>query len=143
MTLMSDKYKGWMTRGAVTVLVLTLGFVAFRWLPLSAGDAGARSGGVVEVVLVARDMAFYRDGDFTRPNPPLRFDAGTRVRLVLRNEEPGMTHNFAVPAWDVYTRELTGKGTTRVEFAVPDKKGRQAYECTPHSVLMRGNIEIR
>jgi plastocyanin len=144
MTQMSSVCKGWVKRGAVTVLALTLGFVVLRWLPLNAGDGAAGSqGAVTEVVLVARDMAFYRDGDFESANPPLRFAAGARVRLVLRNEEPGMKHNFAVPALDVATRDLNGEGVARVEFAVPDRKGRLAYECTPHSLMMRGTIEIR
>lgn len=144
MTLMSRSPNGWITRGAVTILALTLAFVAFRWLPLTAGDGTSDADrAVTEVVLVARNMAFYHDGDFGRPNPPLRFAAGARVRLVLRNEEPGITHNFSVPAWDVFTRELDGEGITELEFVVPASKGRQAYECTPHSVMMRGTIEIR
>ena len=136
---MSRVQKGWVQRGAVTVLALTLGLVALRWLPVDAG----RSGSVIEVVLVAREMAFYRDGDFDTPNPPLLFEAGSRVRLVLRNEDPGMKHNFAVPSWDLATRELHGQGVAHVEFVVPDAKGLQAYECTPHARMMRGTIEIR
>lgn len=136
---MSTVQRGWVQRGAVTVLALTLGLVALRRLPVDAGRYGA----VTEVVLVAREMAFYRDGDFDTPNPPLHFEAGARVRLVLRNEDPGMKHNFAVPAWDVATRELNGEGVAHVEFVVPDRKGQQAYECTPHARMMRGTIEIR
>jgi plastocyanin len=88
-------------------------------------------------------MAFFRDGEFDTPNPSLQFDAGARVRLVLRNEDPGMTHNFAVPAWGVATRDLESNEVAQIEFVVPENAGRPAYECTPHARMMRGTIEIR
>jgi plastocyanin len=130
----------WVKRGAITTAAfatLVAIFVAVGWLRVDAG-APAR-----EVVLVIRDMSFYVEGQFDTANPPLRFRAGERVRLVLRNEEIGMRHNFAVPAWEVSTTELNGQGKTDLEFEVPRKPGRHEYICTPHSALMRGTIEIQ
>lgn len=129
----------WVKRGAITtfsILILTVMFVGLKWGQV---DAGAPSR---EVVLVVRDMSFYADGQLDTPNPVLQLRAGERVRLVLRNEESGMRHNFAVPALDVATRELNGEGSTHVDFVVPRKTGRHEYICTPHAVMMRGVIEI-
>lgn len=134
--MMAGRYR-WAGCGVATVLALTIGFVALKWLPLDADRED-----ISEVVLVVRDMEFFQDGAFGAPNPPLRLKAGARVRLVLRNEDPGMTHNFAVPAWGVATRNLESGQTASVEFAVPSWNGPHAYECTPHARLMRGAIEV-
>jgi plastocyanin len=95
-----------------------------------------------EVRIVAREMAFFVDGQATA-NPTLRFRAGEYVRLVLRNEDAGMTHDFAIGAWKVGTRTLSGKGEeASVEFRVPDARGTTPYECTPHAQMMRGSIQV-
>lgn len=130
----------WVKRGAMTTatfLALVVLFVAVRGLPADAGAAPR------EIAIVVRHMAFYVDGDFERANPRLRFRAGERVRLMLRNEEVGMRHNFAVPAWDLATPELNGQSTATIDFVVPDSRGRHDYVCTPHSALMRGSVEIQ
>jgi plastocyanin len=132
--------KPWLRRGLLTTVLLVAGFLALRWLPLAAGprqDAAPR-----EVVLVVRQMAFYAEGN-PAPNPVLRFAPGERVRLVLQNEEPGVTHNFAIDAWKVRTRELAGKGRARVEFTVPSDRGAHRYQCTPHAAMMSGTIEVQ
>ena len=95
-----------------------------------------------EIVLVARNMAFYLEGDPT-PNPTLRLHAGERVRLVLRNADPGMTHNFAVAEWGIASGDLHGEGFSHLEFLVPTVPGPRAYECTPHAAMMRGTIDVR
>jgi plastocyanin len=94
-----------------------------------------------EIVLVARDMSFYLDGA-SGENPTLRLKAGEHVRLVLRNEEPGVVHDFAVSAWKVGTRRLQARETDTVTFRVPDTPGQHAYLCNPHASMMRGIIEV-
>lgn len=94
-----------------------------------------------ELRLVARDMTFFIDGDNT-PNPTLRFRAGELVRVVLRNEDAGMEHDFAIKNWKVGSALLDGKGETVFEFRVPDKRGPEAYSCSPHPVMMRGSIDV-
>jgi len=94
-----------------------------------------------EVRLVIRDMAFHL-GDEPAANPVLRFRAGERVRLVVENRDPGMSHDFTVRAWRVATRLLDAPGHDVVELAVPDRPGRYEYACTPHSLLMRGAILV-
>jgi plastocyanin len=129
----------WVKRGAITtfsILLLAVLFIGMKWGQVDAG-APPR-----EVVLVVRDMTFYADGRFDAANPALKLRAGERVRLVLRNEDPGMRHNFSVPAWDVATRELNGEGATSVDFVVPRTRGTHEYVCSPHALMMRGVIEI-
>jgi plastocyanin len=94
-----------------------------------------------EVVLVARDMAFYLDGG-GQENPTLRFKPGEEVRLLLKNEEPGVAHDFAVREWQVATRRLQGRGSDILTFRVPDRSGRYDYLCNPHASMMRGIIEV-
>ncbi len=95
-----------------------------------------------EIRIVARDMAFFVDGDGAA-NPTLRVKAGEQVRVVLRNEDAGMTHDFAIGAWKVATRTLTRKGAeSAVVFRVPAERGTTPYQCTPHSQMMRGSIQV-
>ena len=117
-------------------IVLLIGLVT---LPSLVADPGPQTR---EIVLVARNMAFYLDGNPT-PNPTLRVEAGERITLVLRSEDAGITHDFAIKTWSVGTSFLTGKGAVSVSFRVPDRTdGPQEYVCSAHSVMMKGSIEI-
>lgn len=95
-----------------------------------------------EIRVVVRDMSFYVDGQ-DGPNPTLYAQPGDRIRLVLLNTEPGMSHNFTVGSWNVATRLLNGKGEDAVEFRVPDARGSYVYSCSPHGQVMRGLIVVR
>jgi plastocyanin len=130
----------WIQRGLLTTALLIAGFVAVQWFPAAAGTRERHN--VRDVVLVVRDMTFYLQGDDT-PNPTLRFAPGERVRVLLRNEESGVTHNFVIDDWGVQTRELRGAGSDRVEFRVPGERGTRRYRCTPHAAMMTGVIEVR
>jgi len=94
------------------------------------------------VTLVVRNMTYYLEGNET-PNPSLKFAAGEQVRLTLRNEDPGMSHDFNIRTWDVGTKILEGKGQDTVTFRVPShSEGETAYTCTPHSAMMSGSIIV-
>jgi plastocyanin len=108
---------------------------------LLASGAVGREAEPREIVLVVRDMAFYLDGSSVE-NPTLRLRSGERVRLVLRNEELGVTHDFAVTDWKVATRRLQGGGEDAVTFRVRARAGRYEYLCNPHASMMRGIIEV-
>lgn len=130
-------------KGSVLRIVLVLGtaVACAALLPLvaasRAGDPAPR-----ELTIVAREMAFFVDGQPT-PNPALAFKAGERVRLVLRNEDRGMTHDFVITPWGVATKTLTEKGAQDVvEFRVPRQRGSSDYQCTPHAAMMRGRITV-
>jgi plastocyanin len=97
---------------------------------------------VRDVTLVVRNMTYYVDGSGS-PNPQLRFAAGEQVRLTLRNEDQGMTHDFSVKSWGVGTKVLEGKGSDTVTFRVPrGANGSTTYTCTPHTAMMNGTIIV-
>ena len=105
-------------------------------IALSAGAPVAR-----DIHIVARDMTFYVDG---RPeaNPALRVRRGEHVRVVFRNEDAGMKHDFVIPDWDVETKTLSCKGETSVTFRVPERAASGTYICTPHVSMMKGTIAV-
>lgn len=97
---------------------------------------------VRDVTLVVRNMTYYVDGEST-PNPSLRFAAGEQVRLTLRNEDRGMSHDFNVRSWGIATEVIDGKGETSVTFRVPRSSGSStAYTCAPHTAMMNGAIVV-
>jgi plastocyanin len=122
-------------RIAVVVAVVAIGAVM---LPRIVSSREA----VHDVTLVVRNMTYYVDGEST-PNPQLRFAAGEQVRLTLRNEDRGMSHDFSIKTWGVATKVLDGKGEDTVTFRVPrGSNASTAYTCTPHTAMMNGAIVI-
>ena len=86
-------------------------------------------------------MAFYlEDGDV--PNPTLTFKAGERVRIVLRNQDRGINHNFAMPAAGAEFRPIGWNDSADVVVTVPDTPGTYEYWCRPHMMMMRGTIVV-
>jgi plastocyanin len=124
------------TAAAIAACVGLLSLLSL--LPLAAGTRPAPR----EVMLVARDMVFYLEGSET-PNPTIQLAAGEDVRLVLRNDDPGITHQFAIADWQIESSTIKGKGTTTVLLHAPDEPGRHAYVCSPHASMMTGTIEVR
>jgi plastocyanin len=107
------------------------------FLPLIAGPGEPR-----EVEITIRDMAFHVAGE-SAPNPTLTMSAGETVVLVVRNEDAGILHDFSVPAWDSATPKLRAGESHRIVFTAPDEKGTTTYQCTPHSVMMKGTLVVR
>jgi plastocyanin len=95
-----------------------------------------------EVELVVKGMAFYLESDLETPNPTIEVIAGERVRVVLRNQDRGLTHDFAVPAIGAVTKEIPWNQSDEVVFDVPDTPGTYAYVCQPHRLMMRGTIRV-
>jgi plastocyanin len=122
----------------VKVLAAVLVFVA---LATGAIALSARAPGPREIRIVARDMAFYLDGQ-ADPNPTLHLRAGETVRLVLRNDDDGMTHDFAIPGWKAATRRIEGGEEAVVTFRASDQPSAQTYKCRPHSKMMQGTILV-
>jgi plastocyanin len=110
--------------------------IAFGAIALSARGDGAR-----EIRVVVRDMNFYLDGQ-ADANPTLRLRAGETVRLVLRNEDEGMKHDFAIPGWKTATKKIESGEEASVTFRVPDQASSQSYTCRPHSSIMQGTILV-
>jgi len=94
-----------------------------------------------EVTLVARGMAFYLENG-NQPNPTLTLKAGERVRVVLRNEDRGISHNLAVPSFKAEFAPIGWNQSADVVFEVPDAPGTYEYWCRPHMMMMRGTILV-
>jgi plastocyanin len=136
---------------AALLVMAAIGALAL--VPRLAGDVlnKADAAGVVlgadnvssvrEIQLVARDMTFYVDGQ-DAPNPTLHARPGERIRIILRNTDVGMSHDFVIRSWSVNTRLLKGKGQDSIEFTVPETRGSHAYSCTPHAEMMGGTIAV-
>jgi plastocyanin len=95
-----------------------------------------------EVTLVVRGMAFYLEGN-ELPNPTLTVNAGERVRVVLRNEERGIQHDFAVPAMRAALDPVGWNESSDATFVVPETPGVYDYWCRPHMTMMRGKIIVQ
>ena len=95
-----------------------------------------------EVTLVVKGMSFYLEGDLTTPNPTIEMKAGERVRIVVKNQERGVTHDFAFPAAGTVMNELSLNQTGEVGFAAPTKPGTYEYFCQPHRLMMKGIIQV-
>ena len=118
------------------VAVLAVAMVVGALLPVMT-ETPAR-----QITLVARDMAFYLEGDYTHPNPDIEVKAGERVRIVMRNEERGMTHDFAVPAAAASVDLLEWNERGEVTFEVPATAGAYEYVCRPHLLMMKGILKV-
>ena len=95
-----------------------------------------------EITLVVRDMTFYLDGDFETPESDIEVKAGENVRIVVRNEERGMTHDFAVPAIGTSVDLLDWNEQGEVTFGVPTTPGSYEYVCRPHMLMMKGTLKV-
>jgi plastocyanin len=95
-----------------------------------------------EVTLVARGMTFYLESDPRTPNPTLTFTAGETVRIVLKNQDRGMTHDFAAPALDAGLGSLNWNEEVSTTVDVPSEPGTYEYFCNPHRLMMRGTITV-
>ena len=104
--------------------------------------AAVSTGEVREIRLVARDMAFYLESDPDTPNPTITVRAGERVRITLRNDERGFTHDFAAPALGASLDPLNWREHRGVTFEVPDEPGSHEYVCRPHRPMMRGTLIV-
>jgi plastocyanin len=95
-----------------------------------------------EITLVVKGMAFYLEDDVTTPNPTIDIKAGERVRIVIKNQDRGLTHDFAFPAAEAVSKELTWNQTGQVSFTAPKTPGTFEYYCQPHRLMMKGIIRV-
>jgi plastocyanin len=96
-----------------------------------------------EITLVARDMAFYIDDDPRTANPVIEARAGETLRILLKNRDRGMTHDFAVPAAKASTDVLKWNEQDVVTFRAPAEPGTYEYVCNPHLLMMKGRLVVR
>lgn len=106
----------------------------------AAPSAAATGSSVVELSLVAEDIAFDTD--------QLTVSAGATVRLTLENRDR-TPHNFAVYRTDaadeaIFVGELlTGPDTTiTYEFTAPTEAGDYFFRCDVHPTVMTGTFTV-
>ena len=128
----------WGRRISIEAVAIVVGLLVVGVLLTAVTRTPAR-----EITLVARGMAFFLESEPAIPNPTLRLKAGERVRITLRNEERGFTHDFAVPAVDAATDLISWNEDADVTFDVPDRPGTYDYVCEPHAMMMRGRIIVQ
>jgi len=115
--------------------VLIVGVAALLTGLFLAGP-GASDRPVREVPLEARRAVFNGD------NPTIEAKAGETLRLVVRNADPGVRHEIAVPALGTGTREVDSG--EEVVLDVPlDRPGTYEYVCPRHGATMKGTIVVR
>jgi plastocyanin len=95
-----------------------------------------------EVILVAKGMAFYLESDPNTPNPTLEVKAGERLRVVLRNQDRGLSHDFAIPAVAAAMKAIDWNESGEVVLEVPETPGTYEYVCRPHFLMMRGILRV-
>jgi hypothetical protein len=94
------------------------------------------------ITLVARGMTFVLEESPETPNPVISLRVHERVRLVLRNEAPGLLHDIEIAALNVRLDQIRAGENTSVTFTVPDIPGRHEYRCRPHAEMMRGIVDV-
>ena len=104
-------------------------------------QAGAREE-VREIHLVARGMAFYLEADPAIANPTISLKSGERVRVTVRNETPGITHDLAIAGLGAALSPLALGATGSLDLEVPDAPGRHEYTCRPHAQMMKGVVIV-
>ena len=95
-----------------------------------------------EIHLVVRDMAFYFADDPRTANPTITVKAGETVHLVVRNDDRGVKHDFALPSAGASTRTLAFGEQGEVTLTIPSQPGTYEYVCRPHRAMMRGIITV-
>ena len=95
-----------------------------------------------DVTLVARGMTFALADRPDELNPVLRFRSGERVRLILKNEAAGLSHDIAIPAWGVAVEPISSGHVATTIFTVPQVSGQAEYRCRPHAAMMGGVVDV-
>ena len=92
-----------------------------------------------EIRVVAKNMTYYANGTGDA-NPAIQLTPGRLVRITLRNDDRGMQHDLAIPAFGVGTGIIDYGTEKSFTFRVPDRPATATYTCTPHSAMMSGRI---
>jgi len=124
---------GLLGSAALVAAVLALVTVTLRAAPAGRGREARHP--VRELVLSARGVAF------AEVNPTLEFRAGETVRIVVRNDDDGVTHSFALPGLDPQVTVLAPGESVAYEIT-PDAPGTFEYVCPLHLPLMKGRVEV-
>ena len=126
--------------GTTRTVLIAVAFVVVGLIALMPVVANPRTS-PREIVLVARDMAFYLEGSNT-PNPTIVVKPSEEVRVIVRNQDPGITHAFAVGSLRASINRIEPGSTQGIQFRAPRKAGRYDYVCPPHALMMKGTLLV-
>ena len=87
------------------------------------------------IVITAKDMKF------NQTNPTLEVAYGETVRIVFRNEDPGMEHDLVIKDLGLSTPLLQAGEEAIIEF-IAQTEGRFEYFCSIHPISMRGTLLV-
>ncbi|HXE79737.1 MAG TPA: hypothetical protein VNK41_03230 [Vicinamibacterales bacterium] len=122
-----------------TLLVVALSILVAAALGVAATLAVRLEPPPRDIVLTARGMAFYLEGDDT-PNPAIRVREGEYVRFILRNEAPGFYHDLAIPDLHAAVDPVPAGESRAFVVRIPRLAGPIKYHCRPHGQMMSGLI---
>src|SRR5687767_1124280 len=94
-----------------------------------------------EIVLIARDMAFYVEGSDV-PNPTIVLSPTEEIRLVVRNQDPGIVHGLSTGLLRRTIDRIEAGKTEKIRMRAPSKPGRYEYVCPPHAQMMKGVLLV-
>lgn len=115
--------------------VILASFLVVTSIVVVSGFPGGRRDPQRTIVVTAQDMMF------NETNPTIELTPGETVRLVFRNEDPGMKHDLNIPALGLRTGVIEAGEEAVLEFTVPDN-GTFEYVCSLHPVSMRGLFAV-
>ncbi|MBI3007144.1 MAG: hypothetical protein HYY53_02375 [candidate division NC10 bacterium] len=125
--------RGVLAAAAAAGLLLLVAAFALPW-----GRPGAP---VREVLLEARGIKF---NGFNGENPTLTARVGERLRLTVRNAEPGpVPHDLILVGPGTVASRLLQPGEEATLTLLLDRPGRYVYACSLHPGLMDGVIEVQ
>ena len=128
------------TAGAARMILIVVAFVAVgltALMPLVATPRTAPR----EIVLVARNMAFYLEGS-TAPNPTIVVKPSEEVRIIVKNQDAGITHALTFTSLRASIDRIEPGTTQGIQFRAPRKPGRYVYVCPPHAQMMKGLLLV-
>lgn len=122
--------RGLLAVAAAASLLLLTAALALPW--------GRPAAPLREVLLEARGVRFNGE------NPTLTARVGERLRITVRNSEPGpVPHDLRLVGPGTVTTRLLNPGEEATLTLVLDRPGRYLYACSLHPGLMDGVIEVR
>lgn len=135
---MSKRTKRTAWAAGVAAFILFWGALFAARVMTPPGGPAARS-----IVLEARDAAFLdRGSENAQRNPRIEVEAGERIRLVIRNTDPGVAHAISLPGLDAEVRLLHPGDEVAVELQAMTP-GTYEYVCPFHVPLMKGSLVVR
>lgn len=127
-----------MSKEAKIKLGWVFGLGAFFGFGVLTFTLAFRSPPPFELTLVAKDMAYYVEGE-GQPNPTLEFPSGERIRLTLINRDKGMLHDWILPELGLASEKISYGQTTILQFKLSEP-GWFDYLCSLHPAMMRGKV---